>query len=166
MSTTHQTATATAVVALALALSIGTTTAPAQAAPNLSMSAHIDYHPVDGTHNDVYVIDIHGVVTMSAPAAQDSINHGYTIALRYWGDDPSSDDLMAGPLNPQTVYASSDGLRFVHSLTMSRSLLNEDGGLNVLVDHTSEIYVGSRLLDPSGKTVSLVESNRIVNDFV
>jgi hypothetical protein len=32
------------------------------------------------------VIQIQGVVTMSQAAAQDSINHGYTIALRYWRD--------------------------------------------------------------------------------
>jgi hypothetical protein len=49
-------------------LSIGPAATPAQGAPNLSMSSSITYHPVNGTNNggsyDVYVIDIHGVITM------------------------------------------------------------------------------------------------------
>ena len=163
MSRTHQTARATAVAALALALSIGAATTPAQAAPTLSMSSHIDYHPTDPSGN-YQVIHIQGMVTMSQAAAQDSINHGYTIALRYWGDDPSSDDLLAGPIKPKTVYAAADGLHFEHSLTMSHELLNEDTPVIVDPDDRDEIYVGSRLLDPSGKTVALVESNRIVKE--
>src|SRR5204863_9403685 len=98
-------------------------------------------------------------------AAQDSINHGYTIELRYWGDDPSSDDLPEGPVHPKTVYAAADGLHFEHSLTMSRELLDEDTPIIVDPDDGDEIYVGSRLLAPSGKTVSLVESNRITGNF-
>jgi hypothetical protein len=170
MSTTHSTANAAAVAALALAMTIGLATAPAQATP-LSMSTQLNYHPVNGTNSggsyDVYVLDVQGVVTMSQAAAQDSINHGYTIALRYWGDDPNSDDLLAGPIKPQTVSAAADGLHFQHSLTMSRSLLNEDDGIvdTVADTDTDEIYVGARLLDPSGKTVSLAESNRIENGF-
>jgi hypothetical protein len=163
MSNTHQAATATAVAALALGLSIGAGTAPAQAAPTLSMSSHIDYHPTDPS-NQYQVIHIQGMVTMSQAAAQDSINHGYTIELRYWGDDPSSDDLLAGPVDPKTVYAAADGLHFEHSLTMSRDLLDEDTPIIVDPDDRDEIYIGSRLLDSSGKTVSLVESNRIVKE--
>jgi hypothetical protein len=163
MSRTHQTATAIAVAAFALALSIGAATAPAQAAPTLSMSSHIDYHPTDPS-NEYQVIHIQGMVTMSQAAAQDSINHGYTIELRYWGDDPSSDDLLEGPAHPKTVYAAADGLHFEHSLTMSRDLLDEDTPI-VDPDDRDEIYVGSRLLDPSGKTVSLVESDRITGNF-
>ena len=86
------------------------------------------------------------------------------LALRYWGDDPNSDDLLAGPINPKTVYAAADGLHFEHSLTMSHELLNEDTPVIVDPDDRDEIYVGSRLLDPSGKTVALVESNRIVKE--
>jgi hypothetical protein len=153
-------ATATAVAGLAVALSIGAATAPAQAAPTLSMSSHIGYHPTD-LSNRYQVIHIQGMVTMSQAAAQDSINHGYTIELRYWGDDPSSDDLLTGPVHPKTVYAAADGLHFEHSLTMTGDLLNEDTPVFPIPDDRDEIYVGSRLLDPSGKTVALVESNRI-----
>jgi hypothetical protein len=173
MSTSRRAATAAAIVALALGASMGVATAPAHAAPYLSMSSHITYHPLDGTHYERYVVDIDGMVTLSQTAAQDSINHGYNIALRYWGDDPSSDDLLAGPINPQTVYAAADGLHFQHSLTMTASNLNEDDETGLLSgipeavhdDGQDEIYVGSRFLDPSGKTVSLVESNRIVDTF-
>jgi hypothetical protein len=166
--TADRAVTATAGAALALALSIGVATVPAHAAPTLSMSSHIDYARVDGTNDDVFVLNIHGVVTMSQAAAQDSINHGYTIVLRYWGDDEFSDDLLAGPVKPQTVSAAADGLHFEHSLTISHSLLNEDDVplVDAAADNgVDEIYVGSRLLDPSGKTISLAESNRLEQHF-
>jgi hypothetical protein len=153
-------------------MSIGVVATPAHAAPALTMSSHIYIRPVPGPltdgRPDQQVIDIDGLVAMSQAAAQDSINHGYTIALRYWGDDPSSDDLLAGPIHPANVFAGSDGLHFRHNVTLPHFLLNEDDENGPLgpVEGSSdfgqdEIYVGSRFLDPSGKTVSLVESNRI-----
>lgn len=167
MSTTHQTAKATAIAAIALAMSIGATIAPAQAAPYLNVSSHINLRQLSSSSTDVWVIDIQGVVTMSEAAARDSISHGHTIQLRYWGDDPSSDDLLAGPVKPQTVFAAADGLHYQHDLTISRYLLDEDSGtLDTLADtDTDEIYVGVRFVDPYGKTLSLVESDRIVNAF-
>jgi hypothetical protein len=99
-------------------MSIGLATTPAHAAP-LGMSSQITYHPVSATDNHVYVVDIQGLVTMSQAAAQDSINHGYSIELRYWGDDPDSDDLLAGPVKPQIVSAAAEGLHFQHSRTFS-----------------------------------------------
>ena len=102
---------------------------------------------------------------MSQSAASDAVNHGYTIALRYWGDDPDSDDLLYGPVNPRTVFAAADGLHFQHYVTLPHFLLDEDHSavdeMPYVADRgRDEIYVGSRLLDPSGKTVSSVESNR------
>jgi hypothetical protein len=164
--TTNFAVQASTVAALAVTMSIGLATTPAHAAP-LGMSSQITYHPVSATDNHVYVVDIQGLVTMSQAAAQDSINHGYSIELRYWGDDPDSDDLLAGPVKPQIVSAAADGLHFQHSRTFSISQLDEDDSvLDSLADSESdEIYVGARLLDPSGKTVSLAESNRIVDNF-
>jgi len=168
MSTFHRSTKVATVAALALGMSIGLATTPAHAAPYLSMSSHINFHPVAGTltsggYFDQWVIDINGVVAMSETAASDAINHGYTIALRYWGDDPDSDDLLYGPVNPRTVFAAGDGLHFQHYVTLPHFLLDEDSGVVDLPYGRDEIYVGSRLLDPSGKTVSLVESNRYVD---
>jgi hypothetical protein len=167
MSITHRAAKAAAIATLTLAATVSVATAPAHAAPYLSMSTHINMHPVPGTPlvlddrgwhvPDQQTINIDGVVTMSQSAASDAINHGYTIELRYWGDDPSSDDLLHGPVNPRTVFAAADGLHFQHYVALPHFLLDEDSFFN---DNIDEIYVGSRLLDPSGKTVSLVESNR------
>jgi hypothetical protein len=158
--------TATAGAALAFAMSIGLAIPSAQAAP-LGMSNHITYRPVDGTNNEVYLIDVQGVVTMSQAAAQDSINHGYTVQLRYWGDDSNTDDLLYGPIAAPNVFADADGLHFQHNVTLPRSQLNEDDStLESLVDsEADEIYVGARFLDRGGKTVSLAESNRIIDFF-
>jgi hypothetical protein len=106
------------------------------------------------------------VVTMSQAAAQDSIKHGNTIQLRYWGDDPSDDDLLYGPIAAPNVFAAADGLHYQYNVNLSRSLLDEDGNLDIVTNsETDEIYVGARFLDPSGKTLSLVESSRIIKDF-
>lgn len=144
--------------------------APAHAAPYLSMSSHINVHPVPGTNNGTYydqhVIDIDGVVVMSQAAAQDTIDHGYTIALRYWGDDPSSDDLLYGPVKPRTVFAAADGLHFQHYVTLPHFLMNEDDAVSdFLDDGEDEIYVGARLLDPAGNTVTSAESNRLLDNY-
>jgi hypothetical protein len=166
MSTTHQPAKAAAVAVSALAMSIGQATAPAQAAPYLNVTCNLTYHPVDGTNEDVYLLDVQGVVTMSQAAAQDSIKHGNTIQLRYWGDDPSDDDLLYGPIAAPNVFAAADGLHYQYNVNLSRSLLDEDGNLDIVTNsETDEIYVGARFLDPSGKTLSLVENSRIIKDF-
>jgi hypothetical protein len=171
MSRTHHAVKVSAVAALGLAMSIGLATTPAHADPSLSMSTQLYITPVPGSplnegHPDQQVVDIRGVVAMSEAAAKDSIDHGYTIELRYWGDDEYSDDLILGPIHPGNVFAGSDGLHFQHNVKLAHFQLNEDdetgasgpfaGGFG-----EDEIYVGSRLLDPSGKTVALVESNPI-----
>ena len=164
MFTTHQTARATAAGAFALALSVGAATAPAQAAPYLSISSHltIDPEPVAGTNPSVYHTDVQGVVTLSQAAAQDSINHGSIVQLRYWGDDEFSDDLIYGPIAAPNMFAAADGLHYQYNVNLPASELNED---NFAGDEYDEIYVGARFLDPGGKTVSQVESNRRNGSF-
>jgi hypothetical protein len=162
MSTTHQTARATAAAAFALALSVGAATAPAQAAPNLSISNHLTIDPVAGTNEGVYHTDTQGVVTMSQAAAQDSINHGYTVQLRYWGDDEFTDDLIYGPIAAPNMFAAADGLHYQYNVNLASAELNED---DLVRGEYDEIYVGARFLDPGGKTVSQVESNRVNKNF-
>jgi hypothetical protein len=168
MYTTDQITRATVAVAFALALSVGAATAPAQAAPNLSITNHLTIDPVAGTNAGVYHTDTQGVVTMSQAAAQDSINHGYTVQLRYWGDDEFTDDLIYGPIAAPNMFAAADGLHYQYNVNLSGSQLNEDdvSVVDALADDgQDEIYVGARFLDPSGKTVSQVESNRVNKNF-
>lgn len=146
---------------------------PAQAAPPyLSMASQIRMVPADATRTsggyfNEQVIYVDGLVSMSEAAANDSMSHGYAIALRYWGDDTNDDDLLYGPVNPTTVFAAPDGLHFERAATLSHSALDEDSGAleNIGDGGLDEIYVGARLLDRNGSTVSKVESNRITGDF-
>jgi hypothetical protein len=156
MSRTHQMATATAVAGLAVALNIGAATAPAQAAPTLSISSRLTLDAVRGTNFAIYHTDVQGVVTMSQAAAQDSINHGYTVQLRYWGDDEFSDDLLYGPIAAPNMFAAADGLHYQYNVNLAHTVLDED---HVVAGEEDEIYVGARFVDRGGTTVSQVESN-------
>lgn len=170
--TSRQTVRAIAIVASASAsasaIGIGLATAPAHAAPYLNVTANLSFHPVDRTNFSVYLLDVQGVVTMSQAAAQDSINHGNTIQLRYWGDDPNSDDLIYGPVTAPNMFAAADGLHYQYNVNLPSSQLNEDDTFvvdAVADDGADEIYVGARFLDSRGKTLSMAESNRIVSHF-
>jgi hypothetical protein len=162
MSANTEIARSAGFMALALALSIGAATAPAQATPNLSISSHLTIDLVAGTNGGVHHTDAQGVVTMSQAAAQDSINHGYSVQLRYWGDDEFSDDLLYGPIAAPNMFAAADGLHYQYNVNLPSSELNED---DLVTGELDEIYVGARFLDPSGKTVSQVESNRVNQIF-
>jgi len=139
----------------------------------LTMKSHINIHPVvpgpvnGNGYPEQEVIDIDGRVSMTQALAQNTIDRGFKIALRYWGDDPDSDDLLLGPVNPRTVFAAEDGLHFQHYVTLPHYLLDEDSGTleNAYDGGRDEIYVGARYLDPSGKTLALVESNRVTGDL-
>jgi hypothetical protein len=172
MSTSHRVA-AVATAALALAATVGPATPSAHAAPPyLSMASHITITPVEGPLTEGgyparQVIAIDGTVTLSQTAAQDAINHGYKIYLRYWGDDTNSDDLLTGPRYPKIVEAVADGLHFHDQVTFNHQLLDEDNGRleNIGDGGMDEIYVGARFIDPNGREVSKVESNRIEGDL-
>lgn len=165
--------TAAAAVTLVLA-SVTLTTALAHAAPPyLSMSSQIRMTPVSAARTErgyftEQVIYVDGLITMSQAAAQDTIDHhADAIALRYWGDDTNDDDLLLGPLSPTTVFAAPDGLHFERAATLSHAALDEDSGTleNVGDGGLDEIYVGARLLDRNGNTISKAESNRITGDL-
>src|SRR3954470_13701180 len=104
---TRNQVTATAFAALALAVGSGLAAAPAQATP-LSMTNNLTIDPL-GNPAFIFRVGVRGVVAMSKAAAQDAINHGHTIALRIWGDDPNSDDLLYGPV-AAPMFAATDGL--------------------------------------------------------
>ena len=161
-----------AAAALALTASLGPAAPAANAAPYLSMSSHIVIEPLgsertSGGYPAHQKITVDGVVNLSQAAAQDSIDHGYHILLRYWGDDTNSDDLLAGPRYPKDMVAAADGLHFHDEVTFNHMALDEDSGSfeNIGDGGVDEIYVGARLIDPNGKEVSKVESNRIEGDL-
>lgn len=171
MNTYHRAASA---VAVALTASVALPSAPAQADPTtLTMSSAIRMTPVDSSRTEggyfkEQVIYIDGLVAMTQAAAQNTINHGnYTVALRYWGDDTNDDDLLLGPINPTTVFAGPDGLHFERAAVLSHEQLDEDSGTleNIGDGGLDEIYVGARLLDRNGATISKVESNRVTGDL-
>jgi hypothetical protein len=83
---------------------------------------------------------------------------GGHIVVRIWGDDPSSDDLLVGPVQ-QNFSEVTSGQHVLVDLCVNKSTLNEDIG-------TDEIYAGVRVFShPSGAQTEVVESNRIVDDF-
>jgi hypothetical protein len=114
------------------------------------------------------VVYVDGLVSMSQVAAQDTISHHDDVfALRYWGDDTSDDDLIAGPLTPTTTFAAPDGLHFERATALTHAQLDEDSGTfeNIGDGGIDEIYVGARFLGRNGATISKAESNRIDGDF-
>jgi hypothetical protein len=175
MSISHRAAKAAAVAALALTASAALPTAPAHAAPPyLSMSSSIRMAVSDSTRSPggnfmAQVVYVEGLVSMSQAAAQDTIDHHDDIfALRYWGDDTNDDDLLLGPVTADIfTFAAPDGLHFERATVLTHAQLDEDNGAleNIGDFGYDEIYVGARFLDRDGKTISLVESNRIEGDL-
>lgn len=112
--------------------------------------------------NGYYWIPVSGVFPMSRAAAQDAINHGYTVQLRLWGDDPYSDDLKFTYPTDMVMSAQDDGLHFSRSARVPRGVVNEDDSWT---DNYDELYVGARAVGPSGNIVLKVESNRVSGYF-
>jgi hypothetical protein len=79
------------------------------------------------------------------------------IAVRLWGEDQFSDDLLGGPYTPAR-WANHDGLRFALTHKVHVSLLNEDWG-------EDELYAGVRLLYPNTQTLRSAETNRLFGTF-
>jgi len=153
--TLARTGAATVAAAAAAALAIGAA-APAEAAT----AAHATLGVVaEGT--GYYWIPVSGVFPMSRAAAQDAINHGYTVQLRLWGDDPYSDDLQYTYPNA-VLSVGDDGLHFSRSARVWHSVLNEDDSWT---DDHDELYVGARAVGPTGNIALKVESNRVGGYF-
>ncbi|HZM81768.1 MAG TPA: hypothetical protein VFC19_39105 [Candidatus Limnocylindrales bacterium] len=96
-----------------------------------------------------YVMRVHATSTRSYP-------DGGWIVVRVWGDDPSSDDLLLGPLTWSFEFWS--GGAFL-DMCVNRGTLNEDIG-------GDEIYAGVRFFDArTGQQAEVVESNRIYGSF-
>jgi len=81
---------------------------------------------------------------------------GSRVVIRYWGDDPSSDDLLVGP--KEFFLASFQDIGFL-DICVDSETLNEDWG-------EDEIYAGVRVFDAvTGVQREVAETNRISGDF-
>jgi hypothetical protein len=81
---------------------------------------------------------------------------GFYVVYRVWGDDPESDDLLAGPFTDGLFLGSSYR---VGVCSFANSIFDEDWG-------TDEVYFGIRIFDRNTNLqTEVVESNRIVHDF-
>ena len=106
---------------------------------------------------------VNGHVPMSPAEAQQLIASDHRIAIRIWGDDPVSDDLLGGPFYlvaggaNRWIKASAVGLSFGLYVVIQASVLNEDIETHIAID---EIYAGVRLVNSSTATIRSAESNR------
>ncbi|NUR90744.1 MAG: hypothetical protein HOY71_42270 [Nonomuraea sp.] len=139
----------------------GLSAAPARAAEPYAMSARLTLTRAGQDHER---FEVTGKVEMSQAAAYDAISHGYQVAVRYWGDDPSSDDLLHGPKNAQ-LWVAYDGLHFRHTWIAHVKDVDEDDYPYGELDDTDEFYAGTRFLDPRGTTFRKAESNRVTEYF-
>jgi hypothetical protein len=157
MTTTIRTLVRAATVgALAAGAALGIAAAPAQAATG----AHATLGVV-AEGGGAYWIPVDGVFPMSKAAAQDAINHGYTVRLTLMGDDPVSDDTQYR-YPAANLYAADDGLHFGRSARVPRSVVNEDDSWT---DHRDELYVRAQAVAPNGATPLSVNSNTVVGNF-
>jgi len=82
--------------------------------------------------------------------------NGSRVVIRYWGDDPSSDDLLMGPVEFRLPYWLDTGYLDV---CVNSSTLDEDWG-------EDEIYAGVRVYDAvTGVQHEVAETNRIHGYF-
>ena len=133
-----RTAALAAVVASLILATVGASTASAAAA-NLTLAP-------TATPNQ-FRVTVSGYVSSYYP-------RGVDIAVRLWGEDEWSDDLLVGPV---TGTMDGDFLPgpFTISFTVSGSTLNEDWGRD-------ELYAGVRIYNRStGQQVQTAETNRL-----
>lgn len=163
MSTTTQLFGRLGTVAGATAVTVGLSAALA-AAPASAVPQPLAVQPpatlqITGIGYDQYRVTVTGVFPMSRAAALGHLeNAGGAGGMRYvlHGAEPSDrrDDTqyvssIAGPTTDtvsSSLQGTTDGLRYLRSFVVDRSVLDEDGGLDV----DDEIYVRAEFLDGRG----------------
>jgi hypothetical protein len=155
MSSIRHRITRTVVIGAAVAgLGLAASSTPANAAVG-PLSAKLtvsDYKP--GYHN----VAVFGKVKMTRAEAEGFLASGHKVSLKLWGEDTFSDDLLLGPYNA-VAYATDAGLEF-HKVLLGQpdAMLDEDWGQD-------ELYIGARLMSPTGSTVRSGETNRVTGRF-
>lgn len=97
-------------------------------------------------------------ITVYVQTEQTYLN-GFRVVWRVWGDDPSYDDLLAGPYT-DTYRGDRGPSQVIVGLCSNKdSTFDEDIGRD-------EIYFGIRIFDlATGAQREVVESNRILGNF-
>ncbi len=149
--------------ALLVAGVLGPAAAPAQAATQITASLTITRSAGLGLF-DVRVLV---KVPMNLYDANGYLNNGARIELRFYGEDPVSDDFLVGPItyvrSATGLSATEQGIRLAASWQEAPgSWLNEDDGLAEGV--TDEIYVRARFVDGDGGTIQ-ARSNTVTGIF-
>jgi hypothetical protein len=177
------------VLAVAIGLTIALPAVAAGAVGNMTASlAHL-HVPKHICGQLVCAAADHLTVTATVPLLPADLPDVAThrIALRVWGEDTFSDDLLQGPVYipfqaqaPTTIspHCSSENqpgnaarsyfyrvpgyLKIRGCLRTTFSGYNEDSGV---FDNRDEVYVGVRLLNSAGATVRSKETNRVYGNF-
>lgn len=114
-------------------------------------------------------VTVEGLVAMSQAEARALLDSGHRVVIRIWGEDPIHDDLLLGPYiltrggvpawDRTYTSATASGLQLRLKVVVASVELDEDSypdpGLR------DELYAGVRLVDASGTTIRLGETNRI-----
>lgn len=143
----------TAAITVGLAAGIAATPASAAAPkPEAKLS-------ISQIGQSQYKVSITGVYPMRQADAQGYINNmGTRGAMSYgiWGEEPGldeqrwGDNLIGAAANntpDSALHATPEGLRFHHTVVVSRSVLNEDTGW---FDNHDEIYADAVFIDGDG----------------
>jgi len=135
-------------LALAAFGAVGVATSGVASAATCCGSLAITYH-YDLPASRPYVVSVYG-------RAAHYYNPTTTrIEVRLWGDDPSYDDLLAGPYTTAWWNGSEASIEFA----VSGDTLDEDWG-------TDEIYAGIRVIDKAtGKTLEGIETFRVNGNY-
>ncbi|GAA0417363.1 hypothetical protein Acor_20820 [Acrocarpospora corrugata] len=144
--------------AVAALLGLGFAATPATAAADSAVIA-ITKQP-----GDYFKVNIDVVIVMTAAQAQQLKNAGHPIVLRIWGEDPASDNVRWGPDFFRGYDVTDQGMELHTYYYFKRgTTLNEDSG--VFDGEVDDIYVGARLLNPSGNTLRSARSNTVHGKF-
>lgn len=128
----------------------------ASAAPITQAELTIDQRQCFSSEKEVRV---YGVAAMWEKDAQRFIDRpGHEVEMTVWGDDPSYDDRIHGPVNPTHYYTTSRGLHFFFFGCVSNSALNEDWGQD-------EVYVKITLSDFRDGSVTNANTNQVSRSF-
>lgn len=155
-----------AATVLALGVTLGVTTSTAQAA-TLKMSATLDVEKYRYDNSGRYWVHVYAYIPMPRAEAQRYINEGARATLRLFGDDPSNDNLQAGPYffgagtqnGPGSLSVVSDSILVDSVILVPPSVLNEDSGW--YEGAGDEIYARLRFVAGNGQEVT--DDSNVVN---
>ncbi|GAA4215326.1 hypothetical protein GCM10023074_69760 [Microbispora amethystogenes] len=144
---------------------LGPAAAPAQAATQITASLSVTRAAPPGP--GLFNVRVLVKVPMNLYDANGYLNNGARIELRFYGEDPVSDNLILGPIvyvrSATGLSATEEGIRLLTQWQEEPgSWLNEDDGL--LDGVTDEVYVRARFVDGDGVAIQ-ARSNVVTGIF-